>query len=69
MLKITKNPNGDIVKEIKAKLRETSGNCPCVLPPFWNDETQCPCKKFREQDHEGECCCGLYIKVNVNEES
>lgn len=66
-LKIIKNPNEEIVNEIKIKLKETSGNCPCVLPPFWNKDTKCPCKKFREQDYEGECCCGLYIKVNADE--
>lgn len=67
MLKIIKNPDEEIVSEIRAKLKETDGNCPCVLPSAWNSDTKCPCKNFREQVVEGECHCGLYMKVEVSE--
>lgn len=67
MLKIIKNPDEDIVKEVVSKLRETNGNCPCVLPTAWSIDTKCPCKNFREQDFEGECHCGLYVKVSIND--
>lgn len=66
MLKIIKNPDEKIVSEIRAKLKETYGNCPCVLPSAWSADTKCPCKEFREQTTEGECHCGLYIKVKEN---
>lgn len=64
MLKTIKNPDEEIVSEIRAKLKETKGNCPCVLPDVWSADTKCPCKAFREQAEEGECHCGLYVKVN-----
>ena len=67
-LKIIPNPDKEIVKEVISKLKETGGQCPCVLPPFWNDDTKCKCKNFREQDYEGECCCGLFVKVIDDEE-
>lgn len=63
MLKVMKNPNNEIVAEIIKKLKETGGNCPCVLPEAWNADTKCPCKSFREQTTPGECHCGLMIKV------
>ena len=66
MLKIIKNPDEEIVSEIRAKLKETNGNCPCVLPSAWSADTKCPCKDFREQTTEGECHCGLYVKVQSN---
>ena len=65
MLKIIKNPDEEIVSEIRAKLKETNGNCPCVLPSAWSADTKCPCKNFREQTTVGECHCGLYQKVEV----
>ena len=68
MLKIIKNPNEEIVSEIKARLKETNGNCPCVLPNVWSDDTKCPCRNFREQIVEGECHCGLFMKVEVSDE-
>ena len=68
-LKIIPNPDKEIVKEVISKLKETGGQCPCVPPPFWNDDTKCQCKNFREQDYEGECHCGLWIKVIDDEES
>ena len=65
-LKIIPNSDKEIVKEIDSKLRESGGNCPCVLPTFWNNDTLCPCKEFREQSTEGFCHCQKYQKVNVD---
>ena len=48
-----------LVKEIKIKLKENSGFCPCRLVK--NEDTKCMCKEFREQE-SGECHCGLYVK-------
>ncbi len=48
-------------KEIKNKIKEKGGYCPCKL--LKNDDTKCMCKEFREQK-EGECHCGLYIKIS-----
>lgn len=53
------NPNEKIVNAIQNRLKVTQGQCPCVTETEWNEDTICPCKKFREENH---CCCGLYIK-------
>lgn len=54
--------NQDLVyaKEIRKKLKENDGYCPCSIVK--NEDTKCMCKEFREMD-EGMCHCGLYIKV------
>lgn len=54
------NPDEEYVKEIRKKLKENSGYCPCRIEK--NEDTKCMCKEFREQP-EGMCHCGLYIKV------
>ena len=56
------NPDKDIVKEIRDRLKDTNGYCPCVIPDKWNNETKCICRSFIEQE-SGECHCGLYIKI------
>lgn len=53
------NENKELVKEIKQKLKENNGYCPCSL--FKTKDTKCMCKEFKEQDI-GECQCGLYVK-------
>lgn len=59
-MKITLNPDIDLVNNIKDKLLANNGYCPCSTKRL--PETKCMCKAFREQE-EGECHCGLYIKV------
>lgn len=59
-MKIIVNPDDSIVKEIRQKLKENDGYCPCSL--IKNNETKCPCVAFRQQE-SGECHCGLYIKI------
>ena len=54
------NDNADYVKEIKDRLERNNGFCPCSIVK--SPDTKCMCKDFREMD-EGECHCGLYIKI------
>lgn len=56
----TLNPDETYVREIKQKLKDNSGYCPCSI--LKNADTKCMCKEFREMD-EGMCHCGLYIKT------
>ena len=58
-MKVKVNDNKELVDEIRAKLKENNGYCPCSL--IKSEDTKCMCKEFREQDI-GECHCGLYIK-------
>lgn len=60
-------PNDDIclVKEIRRKLIENNGYCPCRIVK--NNDTKCMCKEFRDSQEEGLCHCGLYRKVQVGE--
>ena len=60
-MKIKLSDNKELVAEIKQKLKESNGYCPCRLTQ--NEDTKCPCKEFREQTEAGECHCGLYVKI------
>ena len=60
-MKIKLSEDKELVKEIKKKLKENDGYCPCRLAK--TEDTKCPCKEFREQTEMGECHCGLYDKV------
>jgi ferredoxin-thioredoxin reductase catalytic subunit len=51
--------NIELVKEIRNKLKENDGCCPCKIKK--TEDTKCMCKEFREQK-EGECHCGLFYK-------
>lgn len=59
-MKITLNVEKELVSEIRQKLKENSGYCPCTIVK--NDDTKCMCKEFREQKESGYCHCGLYYK-------
>lgn len=61
MRKIKLGKDIALVDEIRKKLRENGGYCPCKLEQ--TEDTKCPCKEFREQETQGECYCGLYYKV------
>ena len=50
----------ELVEEIRHKLKENDGYCPCRIEK--NDDTKCMCKEFREQE-DGECHCGLFVKT------
>ena len=68
-LRIIPNPDKEKRIEVAKAVKANDGYCPCVLPTARNADTKCPCKNFREQDYEGECHCGLYVKVINDEES
>ena len=63
-MKITLNPDEEIVKAVKEGLKRTGGYCPCRRER--KEEYKCMCKEFRDQmadpDFEGYCHCFLYYK-------
>lgn len=62
MSKVKTNHDKDIVKEIRDKLKENDGYCPCRISR--TEDTKCMCKEFREMIDNGKtgmCHCGLYI--------
>ena len=59
-MRITTNLDKTIVEDIRRRLKENEGYCPCRL--LKNADTKCICKEFLEQE-EGPCHCGLYIKI------
>ena len=61
-MKIILNPDKEVVADVRNGLKRTGGYCPCRVAR--TPETKCICKEFREQTTEGECYCGLYIKIN-----
>lgn len=61
-MKIRSNPNKELVKEIREKLKENDGYCPCKIVK--TKDTKCICKEFIEQGL-GPCHCGLYIKEEI----
>ena len=60
LMKIKLSNDKELVAEIKQKLKDNDGYCPCRLTK--NDDAKCPCKEFRDQEEPGECHCGLYVK-------
>ena len=59
-MKIFLNPDKSIVEDVRRRIKENDGYCPCRLVK--NKDTKCICKEFVEQTTSGECHCGLYIK-------
>ena len=63
-MKVTLNPDAEVVKTVKAGLERTGGYCPCRLQR--TPETKCMCQEFRDQikdpKFEGFCHCLLYYK-------
>lgn len=51
------NPNKNKVQEIRNKLKNNDGYCPCMIEE--SEDTKCPCKNMRENKI---CICGLYVK-------
>lgn len=64
MLKIIKNPDKEMYEEVKAAVKANLGYCPCRT--VRDQSSKCPCSYFRNKTTEGECDCGLFIKVNTN---
>ncbi len=65
-MKITLNPDKEIVKSVKEGLKRRNGYCPCRLEN--KPEYKCICQEFKEQiadpNFEGFCHCMLYYKSN-----
>lgn len=61
-MKIKVNDDKELVEEIRKKLVESNGYCPCKL--IKNEDTKCMCKEFIDSGL-GECHCGLYIKTEM----
>ena len=63
-MKITLNPDKEMVARIKEGLAKKDGYCPCRIPR--TTENKCMCKEFRDQiadpNFEGFCHCMLYYK-------
>lgn len=63
-MKITLNPDKEIVAAVREGLKRTGGYCPCRLER--TEDTKCICKEFRQQqadpEFEGFCHCYLYYK-------
>lgn len=68
-MKITLNPDENIVKAVKEGLRRNGGYCPCRLER--KPEYKCICDEFKSQmadpDFEGYCHCMLYYKSKDDE--
>ena len=58
--KLIKNPDQEFVKNLKRRIKDNGGYCPCR--PSKIPENKCPCSAYRE---DGECICGLFIRVPV----
>ena len=54
--------NPGIRKDVEAN----DGYCPCAI--WKTPNTKCMCKEFREQTTTGECHCGRFEKVVVEDE-
>ncbi|MBO5411308.1 MAG: ferredoxin thioredoxin reductase catalytic beta chain [Clostridia bacterium] len=63
-MKITLNPDKEVVKIIKEGLAKKGGYCPCRMEI--NEDNKCMCKEFKQQiadpEFEGFCHCMLYYK-------
>jgi ferredoxin-thioredoxin reductase catalytic subunit len=63
-MKVTLNPDKEVVARIKEGLKMKDGYCPCRLAR--TPENKCMCKEFRDQiadpEFEGFCHCMLYYK-------
>lgn len=61
IIKIIKNPNNNEYEKITMAVKNNDGYCPCMI--YKDETTKCICKSFREQDYEGQCHCGRFVKV------
>lgn len=60
-MRISISNNKEVVEEVRRKLKENSGFCPCKLVK--SPENKCICQEFLNQKELGECHCGLYVKI------
>ena len=62
-MRVRVNDNKELVENIRAKLKENDGYCPCRIDK--TPENKCMCQEFINQQELGECHCGLYIKEEI----
>ena len=62
-VKIIPNPDKVLFEEVKKAIQDNDGYCVCAVEHA--PDTKCMCKEFRDLP-EGQCHCGLYIKIPVN---
>ena len=60
-MRISISNNNEVVEEVRRKLKENGGFCPCKLVK--SPENKCICQEFLNQKELGECHCGLYVKI------
>ena len=60
-MRISISNNKEVVEEVRRKLKENGGFCPCKLVK--SPENKCICQEFLNQKELGECHCGLYVKI------
>ena len=60
-MKIIINPDAAVYKDVTDAVNENGGYCPCAISN--TEDTRCPCREFIEQETEGECHCGRFIKI------
>lgn len=63
-MRVVQNPDKEYANEVKKRLKENNGYCPCSLVK--NENTKCRCRDFREQLQRrvaGACHCGLWIAM------
>ena len=63
-MKIITNPDKEYAKEIRERIKDNNGFCPCRINK--TEDTKCMCKEFRDMVANGitgECHCGLYIST------
>jgi len=65
MLRVKVSDDAETVAEVRAALK-ADPHCPCRIEK--TPDSICMCKEFREQNVPGPCHCGLYVKVDVEEE-
>ena len=61
-LKIEVCDDEELAFAIRQAIKNNNGYCPCRIER--TPDTKCMCKEFREQETEGSCHCGLYVKVD-----
>lgn len=61
ILRMIKNPDTEAYETATEAVKANDGYCPCLI--YKTPDTKCPCKDFREQEVEGECHCGRYVKI------
>ena len=64
MSKVRLNTDAEVVRTVKAGLKEKDGYCPCRIGK--SEAYKCICEEFRKQiadpEFEGYCHCMLYYK-------